>query len=123
MVSFFYCGKIEIPRQYNLLVKPFEHKVIYGIPAEHTHIFIRNNKKILVFEQLIWGGPQTAIIIEELACLKCKTVIGIGACGSITPEIPKGKIVINDTAVITDGTGRNYTKEKQIEINNYTKKN
>jgi purine-nucleoside phosphorylase len=103
--------------KYVLETKPFEKKLIYGISSEHTHLKIYKNKKILVLEQLIWGGPQTAIILEELSFLNIPLFLGIGACGSIANKISKGTIVINDVAVSTDGTSKYYSKADEIEIN------
>jgi purine-nucleoside phosphorylase len=117
--------------KYVLETKPYDKKLIYGVSPEHTHLKIHNDKKILVLEQLIWGGPQIAIILEELSFINIPLIIGIGACGSLTNKIQKGTIVINDIAVSTDGTSKYYSKANEIEINknlkdkllDYTKQN
>jgi purine-nucleoside phosphorylase len=102
--------------KYNLSTKPLDKKILYGISPEHTHVLNYNNKNILVIEQLIWGGPQVSILIEELNCLNIKIVLGIGACGSISKKIKKGSIVINNKSIITDGTSKFYTDLNEIII-------
>jgi len=54
------------------------------------------------------GGPAAAIAIEELARLGVKVMIRVGTCGSITPDIRVGSVIIADAAVRMDGTSAQY---------------
>lgn len=51
-------------------------------------------------------------MVEDIASLKINTIIGIGACGSINADIPKGSQVFVRKALITNGTSKYYTKNK-----------
>jgi uridine phosphorylase len=56
-----------------------------------------------------WGGPQTGVIVEELAHLGVCNIIGLGMAGSIVEKLPKGSLVVAGSALATDGTSRHYT--------------
>lgn len=100
-----------------LKCKCLNQKIIYGINPENTYFIEYSNKKILVIDQCLWGGPQVSIIIEELAFLSIKTVIGIGASGSLTSKLEKGKIVFNQKSILNDGTSKFYSNKKKSNIN------
>jgi uridine phosphorylase len=57
-----------------------------------------------------WGGPQAAIVVEELAAIGVKRIIGYGACGGLAPALPRGSVVAADRALLTDGTSLAYTR-------------
>jgi len=65
------------------------------------------NEKVVAVSTGI-GGPATAIAIEELARLGVEVMIRVGTCGSITPAIKTGSIIIADAAVRMDGTSAQY---------------
>ena len=54
------------------------------------------------------GGPSTAIAMEELANVGATTLIRVGTCGAIQPELKMGDLVICQAAVRADGTSRQY---------------
>jgi uridine phosphorylase len=54
------------------------------------------------------GGPAAAIAVEELARLGVEVMIRVGTCGSITPEVGVGSVIIADAAVRMDGTSSQY---------------
>ena len=54
------------------------------------------------------GGPATAIAVEELARLGAGVMIRVGTCGSITPRVKVGSVIIADAAVRMDGTSLQY---------------
>jgi len=95
--------------KYVLECRPLERKLLYGIDANNVHRITPGGSEILVVEQLIWGAPQAAIIIEELAVMGVSRVIGVGACGAISPDLSKGDIVVDERAYMTDGTSIYYT--------------
>jgi uridine phosphorylase len=66
-------------------------------------------RRIVVVTRCVWGGPQAAILIEELAALGVRTIVGYGVAGSLHPqELPQGTFVVAETALPTDGTTRAY---------------
>ena len=64
-------------------------------------------KEILVMSTGM-GGPSTAIAVEELHMLGIDTVIRVGTCGGIQPEVCAGDLIIVSGAVRQEGTSREY---------------
>jgi len=62
----------------------------------------------------LWGGPQTAILVEELAALGVRIVIGYGVAGSLVADLPKGTQIVAASGVVTDGTSRAYTHLDEV---------
>jgi uridine phosphorylase len=102
---------------------PLGYKVLSGMeefcgnPLPYAHELAMGETKVGVIARCGWGGPQTAIVVEELAYLGVTTIIGIGAAGSIDPDIPKGSQVVAQTALLTDGTSKAYSEETEIKAN------
>jgi uridine phosphorylase len=102
---------------------PLGYKVISGMeefsgnPLPYAYELAIGDAKVGVIARCGWGGPQTAIVVEELAHIGVTTIIGIGAAGSIDPDIPKGSQIVARTALLTDGTSRAYSEETEIKGN------
>ena len=64
-------------------------------------------EKVLVLSTGI-GGPSAAIAVEELARLGVRVMIRVGTCGTISPSIKVGSIIIADAAVRMEGTSSQY---------------
>ena len=64
-------------------------------------------KEILVMSTGM-GGPSTAIALEELHMLGIDTVIRVGTCGGMQPEVCAGDLIIVSGAVRQEGTSREY---------------
>ncbi len=54
------------------------------------------------------GGPSTAIAVEELAALGVHTIVRVGTCGALQPEVVLGDLVIATAAVRSEGTSDSY---------------
>jgi purine-nucleoside phosphorylase len=54
------------------------------------------------------GGPSAAIVVEELASLGVNTVIRLGTCGAVGPNVKVLDLVVATAAVPADGTTRQY---------------
>jgi uridine phosphorylase len=52
------------------------------------------------------GGPSAAIVICELADLGARTLLRVGTCGAIAPDVAIGEILAVATALPADGTSR-----------------
>ena len=52
------------------------------------------------------GGPSAAIVITELANLGVHTLIRVGTCGALIPELALGELVVVSDALAFDGTSR-----------------
>lgn len=60
----------------------------------------------------VLSGPWVAMALEELKVLGLKYAIGIGACGSFSERLQIDDIVIADNAIISDGTSKEYSKDR-----------
>lgn len=54
------------------------------------------------------GGPSTAIAVEELAGIGVHTMVRIGSCGALQPELKLGDLVLVSGAVREEGTSVGY---------------
>lgn len=54
------------------------------------------------------GGPSTDIAINELANVGVDTIIRVGTCAALQPDINIGDLIINDAAVRLTGAPRHY---------------
>ncbi len=57
------------------------------------------------------GSPSAAIAVEELARVGVGTLIRVGSCGVLDPEIELGELVITTAAVRQEGTSEEYIQE------------
>ena len=58
------------------------------------------------------GAPSAAIVIEELINLGAGSLVRIGSCGALSPELEPGDLVLVQGAVSLDGTSRQYLDGK-----------
>lgn len=56
------------------------------------------------------GSPSAAIAVEELARVGAETLIRVGSCGAIHPDIAIGDLVISTAAVRQEGTSDEYVR-------------
>ncbi|URN93799.1 MAG: hypothetical protein NAG76_18505 [Candidatus Pristimantibacillus lignocellulolyticus] len=93
------------------------YKIFYGIDANETErqVFEADifGQKIGIVTRLSWGGPQAAILVEELTHLGVQYIIGYGAAGSIDGEIKKGELIVGLRSLNTDGISNIYLPEKK----------
>jgi len=66
-----------------------------------------NNDTVLIVSSGI-GAPSTAIVVEELIELGVTTIVRIGTCGALQPEIKVGDLVISSACVREEGTTIQY---------------
>jgi DeoD family purine-nucleoside phosphorylase len=52
------------------------------------------------------GGPSAAIVVEELIDHGARTLIRIGTCGALVPELELGRLLAVEAAIGADGTSR-----------------
>ena len=52
------------------------------------------------------GGPSSAIVIAELYELGARTLLRVGTCGGLEPELELGELLIVSEALSDDGTSR-----------------
>jgi uridine phosphorylase len=71
-------------------------------------------RRILLVLRCLWGGPQSAILVEELACLGVGVIVGFGVAGSLVEALPKGTQIVGASGIVTDGTSRAYTSADAV---------
>jgi len=57
------------------------------------------------------GGASTGIVVEELKNIGVQTLIRIGSCGALQPNIKLGDLVIANGAVRDDGASKAYIEK------------
>jgi uridine phosphorylase len=81
--------------------------------------FVADNREMVTYTGLFrgmpitctstgMGCPSTAIAVEELARCGARTLLRVGTCGGIVPEVQPGDFVIFDSACRFEGTTRCY---------------
>lgn len=65
------------------------------------------------------GSPALAIALEELVRIGVKTVIRVGTCGSLQPDMKVGDLVITTGAVRLDGASKDYVIPEYPAVANY----
>jgi DeoD family purine-nucleoside phosphorylase len=61
------------------------------------------------------GGPSAAIVVEELIELGARTLIRIGTCGALVPELELGQMLAVHDVVSADGTSRALGADGRVE--------
>jgi uridine phosphorylase len=97
---------------------PLKQRVLSGMdyPGDRPYVYETKieDKPIGLVAGCIWGGPQAAILAEELSCIGVEYIIGYGLAGSISPDLPKSSHIIASKGLTTDGTSRAYTRAKSV---------
>ncbi len=94
-----------------LAVSKVEQPLLYGTRCSSGAIA---GLHVAVLPFVVWGGPVTAILLEELACLGVNTAIGFGAAGSLVSAAHIGRVLLAERAAACDGTSREYTNEPWV---------
>lgn len=92
-------------------VSRIEPDILYGSPAHAGRV---GDTRLIIVPKVVWGGPVTAILLEELACLGVQTVVGVGAAGSLVSPHHVGRMLIADRALCSDGTSQQYTDQPAV---------
>jgi uridine phosphorylase len=94
--------------------RPFGRRVLYSLDQDPSHPEVfearMGRHRVGVVGYCDWGGPMAAILVEELAALGVKYIIGYGACGALAHDLARGVQVVADRALPTDGTSRAYCR-------------
>lgn len=93
-------------------VRPVRYRLLYNMThAEFEPLVFEADvagRTIAIVTRVVWGGPQMAILVEELAALSVKFLLSYGIAGSIDPALPKGSLIVAASALPTDGTSKAY---------------
>lgn len=93
-------------------VRPVRYRMLYNMTQHEFAPLVFEadiaGQTIVVVTRVVWGGPQTAIVVEELASIGVGFFLGYGTAGSIDKNLPQGSPVVADSALPTDGTTKAY---------------
>jgi uridine phosphorylase len=99
--------------------RPVGHRTLYALEETAERPFVYEvtlgARRILLVQRCLWGGPQAAILVEELACMGVRTIVGFGVAGSLVESLPKGTQIVGGRGVVVDGTTRAYTDADSVE--------
>ena len=99
-------------------VEAVRYRVLYNMTSADFEPFVFEaevgGNSIALVTRCVWGGPQTAILVEELAALGVRTIVGYGVAGSLDPELPQGSFVVAASALPTDGTSKAYAGDTAL---------
>jgi uridine phosphorylase len=62
------------------------------------------------------GGPLATSLVEELAFLGVKVIVGLGCAGSLDPSLPRGTQFVAARGLATDGASRVYLSRGQDTV-------
>jgi uridine phosphorylase len=93
--------------------RPTREKTFYGLSEwdeqRDVHEAELDGRRLVVVSRCLWGGPQAAILVEELACLGVRAIVGFGVAGGLVRDLAKGSQVVASAGIVSDGTSRAYT--------------
>ena len=96
--------------------RPIGRKLLWGMEEaadfHSVYEYQTDGKHVGIVTRCLWGGPQAAILVEELSHIGVGCIIGYGCAGTIDPELPRGAQFVISTALLTDGTSRHYADEE-----------
>src|SRR6185295_16018533 len=99
--------------------RPVGGKTLYGLEETAERPFsyqvTLGGQRVLLVQRCLWGGPQTAILVEELACLGVRVIVGFGVAGSLVETLPKGTQIVGAHGIVLDGTARAYTTAESTD--------
>jgi uridine phosphorylase len=99
--------------------RPVGRRTLYALEETAERPFVYEttlgSQRILIVQRCLWGGPQAAILVEELACLGVRVIVGFGVAGSLVERLPKGTQIVGGRAVAIDGTTRAYTSAETVD--------
>lgn len=102
----------------SLGARPVAGKALYGIEPSRDRPLVHEaslgRHRLVVVSECIWGAPQAAILVEELAALGARAVLGFGVAGALVAELPKGTQIVATAAAATDGTSPAYTAALEV---------
>lgn len=60
------------------------------------------------------GAPLAAAFLEEIIALGADKIVACGGCGTVSPDVAAGAIVIPDSAVRDEGTSFHYAPPSRV---------
>ena len=93
---------------------PLDKSLFVHVDAAHQFQGFADERQVLMVD-CVYGGPVCATVIEEMAYLGVKYVIGYGYSGSLRQEFVQGSIVLASSGIVSDGTSREYSELSEVK--------
>ena len=88
-----------------LITAAVDHPVT--VPFFNSTLITYRDKGISVAGPFM-GAPYGAMLLESLIARGAKKILVVGWCGAVTDELTVGDIVLPSSAIVDEGTSRNY---------------
>jgi len=115
-------GEPQLPAKGLFLVNPSEAALIGKYAKEagwqrhflfHSNLYV-NDDSFFVAGPAI-GAPMAVMTLEKLIALGAQEIISLGWCGSLSPDLKVGDILLPTEIVSEEGTSRHYPVEGPIQ--------
>jgi DeoD family purine-nucleoside phosphorylase len=93
---------LERPRMFN------HHRGLWGYTGRAA------DGEPLTIQSTGMGGPSAAIVVEELIALGARTLIRIGTCGGLAPDLQLGELIVADEVIAADGASRALGADERL---------
>lgn len=98
--------------------RPLKKSLFIHIDVAHQFYGFIEGLQVLMVD-CVCGGPVCATVIEEMAYLGVKYVIGYGYAGALREEFIPGSIVLASSGIVSDGTSREYSKLSEVKASEH----
>ena len=98
--------------------RPLQKSLFVHMDVAHQfHGFIDGHQVLMI--DCVYGGPVCATVIEEMAYLGVKYVIGYRYSGALQEQFILGSIVLASSGIVSDGTSREYSKFPEVKASEH----
>lgn len=73
-----------------------------------TYLLAETGGEVALVADFGIGAPVAAVMLEDLIALGCRTVVSMGTCGGMDPDLEVGDLVVPTGAVRDEGTSYHY---------------
>ncbi len=104
---------------FHLIRKRFEASIILEKELYNATLMnIERDGRLLTAVGPMVGAPQAVLIIEKLIAMGARDFLAMGWCGSLSPSVRIGDVVVAESALSDEGTSKHYPVEGiRVEAN------
>lgn len=94
--------------------RPLAKSLLVHVDLAHQYQGLIGGRPVLMVDA-VYGGPVCATVVEEMAHLGVKYAVGYGYSGSLRQDIAPGSLVLASSALVSDGTSREYLSAPEVQ--------
>jgi uridine phosphorylase len=94
--------------------RPLAKSLFTHLDLAHQYQGLAGGHPVLMVDT-VYGGPVCATVLEEMAHLGVKYAVGYGYSGSLRQDIAPGSLVLASSALVSDGTSREYLSAPEVQ--------